>query len=63
MPRRSKLLDVIDTAFPEIASVLCNRAQCLAGLGRRAEARKLCERLVNEMNHEPARELLVQLGG
>ena len=56
-----ELLDRINAAFPGNASVLYNRAQCLIGLGRNAEARTLCDHLVNDLNHTPAEELRNQI--
>jgi thioredoxin-like negative regulator of GroEL len=55
------LLDIIDAAFPGNASVLHNRAQCLIGLGRNDEARRLCDYLVATLNHAPAEELKGQI--
>jgi chromosome segregation ATPase len=58
-----QLLDTINEAFPGNASVLYNRAQCLIGLGRNDEARRLCDHLANELNHAPAEELKKQIKG
>ena len=51
------LLDIIDSAFPGNKSIVYNRAECLIGLGRNDEARRLCDYLVTVLNHAPAEEL------
>jgi chromosome segregation ATPase len=61
LPEALQLLDMIDAAFPGNASVLYNRAQCLIGLGRNDEARTLCDHLVNDLDHAPAKELKRQI--
>jgi len=57
-----RLLDIIDTAFPSNKSVLYNRAECLAALGRKDEARDLCDYLIDTHRHAPAKELKKLIG-
>jgi chromosome segregation ATPase len=61
LPEALRLLDIIDAAFPRNKSVLYNRAQCLIGLGRNDEARKLCDYLGTTLNHAPAEDLKRQI--
>jgi chromosome segregation ATPase len=53
-----RVLDVIDSAFPNNKSILYNRVECLIHLGRNNEARSLCDYLINILGHEPAGALI-----
>jgi len=57
-----RLLDVVREAFPKHRNLLYNQAKCLVALGRKTEARALCDHLIAVRQYAPAIELRNSIG-